>query len=260
MLNWREMQAIDPQILDTWWYFAKRGEGGDGRFHGNCIPQVVANLVVRYTASGDVVWDPMCGSGTTLDVCNELHRVGIGSDIVPIRDDIFVADARTAELWTGRGSPWVAYDGTVLYPYDEEDQYVLHAEPLQAKLLFLHPPYADIVKFNPNEPRDLSNCATVAEFLEEMRAISRNLERSVAKGGYVAILCGDIYKEGQIVPLGYLLMQQWQEMGFRLKNHIVKNMAGNEFNAKSANLWYSRHARFGTGKFTHEDIWVLQRT
>jgi DNA modification methylase len=36
----------------------------------------------------DLVVDPMCGSGTTIDVCKEERRRAIGYDIHPTRPDI----------------------------------------------------------------------------------------------------------------------------------------------------------------------------
>jgi len=40
----------------------------------------------------------MCGSGTTLDVCKDLGREGLGFDLNPTRDDIHLADARELPL------------------------------------------------------------------------------------------------------------------------------------------------------------------
>lgn len=47
-----------------------------------------------YTEPGDLVCDPMAGSGTTIDVCREERRRVIAFDIVPTRKDIIQADAR----------------------------------------------------------------------------------------------------------------------------------------------------------------------
>lgn len=42
----------------------------------------------RYAKEGDLVVDPMCGSGTTIDVAKELNRKVIGYDLNIIRPDI----------------------------------------------------------------------------------------------------------------------------------------------------------------------------
>jgi len=95
-----------------------------------------------------------------------------------------------------------------------------------------------------------------------MWVIARNLDLSLKPKGYVALVCGDIYKDSEVVPLGFLLSQMWQArfLNYKLKNIVVKDIRGNERGAKSRNLWYSRHCRFGTARFSHEYIFVFQKT
>lgn len=59
---------------------------------------IIYNLVWRYTDPGDLVVDPMCGSGTTIDVCREEGRRAIGYDTTPVRSDIIQNDARNIPL------------------------------------------------------------------------------------------------------------------------------------------------------------------
>lgn len=273
-MDWRELKDTYPGILDTLWLFPKRGKGGDGSFHGNFIPQVPEYLIERYTEPGDVVFDPMVGSGTTLDVGQRLRRMALGSDIVPVREDIYFADARFASL--------------IYQDHPEVDQLNEHRMDLrywrvvnytnshcartgglapgwqfgQADLLILHPPYHDIIQFNPDEPQDVSNCPDIPSFLEAMWVIARNLDLSLKPKGYVALVCGDIYKDGEVVPLGFLLSQMWRARfpNYKLKNIVVKDIRGNEHAAKDRNLWYSRHYRYGTAKFSHEYVFILKKT
>jgi len=67
---------------------------GDKSYVGATPSYVIWNLLQRYTREGDTVLDPMCGSGTTLDVAADLNRKGIGFDLAPTRPDIAPADAR----------------------------------------------------------------------------------------------------------------------------------------------------------------------
>lgn len=67
---------------------------GDREYAGATPSWVIWQLLQRYTREGDAVLDPMCGSGTTLDVCTDLKRKGIGFDLAPRRNDIRPADAR----------------------------------------------------------------------------------------------------------------------------------------------------------------------
>lgn len=71
---------------------------GDPNYAGATPGWVVWQLLQRYTEPGERVLDPMCGSGTTLDVCADLGREARGFDISPTRPDIERADARELPL------------------------------------------------------------------------------------------------------------------------------------------------------------------
>lgn len=71
---------------------------GDPNYTGATPSWIIWQLLTRYTSEGETVLDPMCGSGTTLDVCTDLGRVGVGLDINPSRPDIRKNDARTIPL------------------------------------------------------------------------------------------------------------------------------------------------------------------
>lgn len=47
------------------------------------LPHLAAHAITSYTAPGDLVFDPMCGSGTTLVEAIHLGRHAIGIDIEP---------------------------------------------------------------------------------------------------------------------------------------------------------------------------------
>lgn len=71
---------------------------GDKDYVGATPSWVIWQLLQRYTRPNDVVLDPMCGSGTTLDVCKDLDRQALGFDLVSRRPDIREADARRLPL------------------------------------------------------------------------------------------------------------------------------------------------------------------
>ncbi|MEV0158137.1 DNA methyltransferase [Micromonospora sp. NPDC050686] len=50
---------------------------------GKMLPHLAAHAIATYTAPGDLVLDPMCGSGTTLVEAMHLGRHAIGVDIEP---------------------------------------------------------------------------------------------------------------------------------------------------------------------------------
>jgi DNA modification methylase len=71
---------------------------GDKDYAGATPSWVIWQVLSRYTREGDVVADPMCGSGTTLDVAASLGRQARGFDVAPRRPDIARADARALPL------------------------------------------------------------------------------------------------------------------------------------------------------------------
>ena len=71
-------------------------------YEGATPPWVVWNLLTRYTREGDLVVDPFCGGGTTLDVARSLNRRALGYDLNPVRPEIFRADARSLPLEDGK--------------------------------------------------------------------------------------------------------------------------------------------------------------
>jgi adenine-specific DNA-methyltransferase len=90
---------IQPTTL--WEYPSQHyGEGmqGDRNYIGATPSYVIWNVLQRYSREGDLVIDPMCGSGTTLDVANDLKRKARGFDLNPTRPGIERADARRLPL------------------------------------------------------------------------------------------------------------------------------------------------------------------
>ncbi|KOX06692.1 DNA methylase [Micromonospora sp. NRRL B-16802] len=74
------------------------------------LPHLAAHAISAYTAPGDVVFDPMCGCGTTLVEAMHLGRQGIGIDIEPCYTALAEANvalaasqgaAGTATVFTG---------------------------------------------------------------------------------------------------------------------------------------------------------------
>ncbi|MEL6715745.1 MAG: class I SAM-dependent methyltransferase, partial [Planctomycetota bacterium] len=86
----------------TLWYYPSQQHSdepmGTPGYEGRTPTWVIWNLLERYTREGDLVVDPFCGGGTTLDVARSMDRRAIGYDLRPVRDDIFRADARELPL------------------------------------------------------------------------------------------------------------------------------------------------------------------
>ena len=80
--NWKAYQEI---ITDSLWLLGSRDTSSvhTAELHGNFIPQIPHQAMLRYTKRGDTVLDTFSGSGTTLIECKRLGRNGVGVELVP---------------------------------------------------------------------------------------------------------------------------------------------------------------------------------
>src|SRR5438034_11478583 len=68
------------------------------------------------------------------------------------------------------------------------------------------------------------------------------------------------YTSSDLVPLGFYCLQAMNDVGFRTKSIVVKNIEGNEVGkGRTNNLWRYRALRGGFYIFKHEYILVFQK-
>lgn len=168
----------------TLWDFPTQNYGdkphGNNKFSGVTPAFVIWNLLQRYTKEGDLVVDPMCGSGTTMDVAKELNRRVIGYDIAPYRDDIIQNDARSIPL---------------------EDNSV--------DFVFIDSPYSDNIKYSDN-PLDIGKISCEKEeFFDELEKVAKEIHRILKPGKVMAWLIGDHWrKKSGFIPVGFNIYQR----------------------------------------------------
>lgn len=192
------LKEIEKQgiYIGSVWDFGKRADyAGDGNFHGNCIPQVVENAILFYTAKDDLVLDPMAGSGTTIDVCQRLERRWLAFDIKPTRADIQMVDARNLE----------------------------HLGAQSVDFVFLHPPYWKLVSYTKDGEHqgDLSRLDYQA-FLDAMNLVFAECHRVLKGNKVLTLLIGDLVTERHFVPIAIPLFnlatqQQFDPIGIAIK-------------------------------------------
>ena len=164
----------------TLWDFPTQNYGnilhGDNKYPGVTPAFIIWNLIQRYTKEGDLVIDPMCGSGTTIDVCKEEKRRVLGFDIVPYESDIEQADARKLPL-----------------------------KKEVADFVFIDSPYSDNIKYN-NHPDNIGNISCENSlFFKRLDEVTKEMCRILKPWKYIAWLIGDQAKKKKFVPVGFKL-------------------------------------------------------
>jgi tRNA G10 N-methylase Trm11 len=103
---------------------------------GKMLPHLAAHAITAYTAPGDLILDPMCGSGTTLVEAVRAGRNAIGVDIEPRYTALARANLRLAADHDATGSAKVITgDATGLLDL------VAASAVGQVSLLLTSPPY-----------------------------------------------------------------------------------------------------------------------
>ena len=254
--NWKEYSHIKT---DTWWEFAQRDKsnGHSNEYHGNYIPQIAQQLYERYTKKGDIVLDMFLGSGTSAIEAKHMNRRCIGVELKPEQVEIVKNKFSQKELVTD--IRLICNDSADISVKEKIQANLDIMRKEKAQFLILHPPYDDIIKFS-DKKEDLSNCTSTEEFYELFKQVAQNGYDMLEKGRFAALIIGDKYANGEIVPLGADCAQKMREIGFKMKAVIVKNMEGNErAKGKTANLWRYRALNGGFYIFKHEYIYVFQK-
>jgi DNA modification methylase len=204
-----------PQLeATTLWDFPKQNYGktpkGDNKYPGVTPALIIWNLVWRYTEPGDLVVDPMCGSGTTIDVCKEEGRKAIGYDIKPTRPDITQNDARKIPL-----------------PNDSVD------------LVFVDSPYGDNIRYS-DHPDCIGKISCETEvFYDELEKVINECHRILKKGKVLGWLIGDQWVKSKFTPVGFRLYERLDKY-FETADVICVTRRGQSSNTS---LWYNRARR-----------------
>jgi DNA modification methylase len=177
-------------LTTTLWEYPSQDYGreahGDKDYVGATPAWVIWQLLSRYTREGDTILDPMCGSGTTIDVAAELKRKPVGFDLAPRRPDIQQADARH-----------------------------LPAAKESVDFAFIDPPYSTHVDYS-EDPRCIGKLdageqpearnAKLETYYGAMAQVIAELHRVLKNRRYMALYVSDSFKKGKpFMPIGFEL-------------------------------------------------------
>ncbi len=199
----------------TLWDYPTQSYGrtpkGDNKYAGVTPAFIIWNLVKRYTDPGDLIVDPMCGSGTTIDVAEEEGRRAIGYDIVSVRPDVIQNDARNIPL--------------------ENDS---------VDLVFIDSPYGDNIKYN-DHPNSIGNLSAESEeFYEELEKVMREAFRILKPGKVLGWLIGDQWVKKRFTPVGFKVYQRLTKYFEPLDVVCVVRRS----QTSNTGFWHTRAIRF----------------
>lgn len=249
--KWKESEIF----TDSLWIIPERDKTGkhSGFYHGNFIPQIPHQLILRYTKKDEIVFDPFLGSGTTAYEAESLNRNFIGVDIQKK-----LVDYVNKNIDFKNNFNLIVGDSTKTETFEKIEEVLRNYEKKNVQLAILHPPYADIIKFSDLKD-DLSNTKSLKEFLGKFAQVLKNTIRILENGRYLAIVIGDKYTAGKWIPLGFYCMNEVQKLGLTLKSVIIKNMAGNRAKQNKEGIWRYRALMSDYYIFKHEYILIFKK-
>ena len=241
--NWKP-KNFDLEYSSVW-SFPEHGNWAthDSSWRGNWSPYIPRNIIMRYSKENDIVLDQFVGSGTTLVEAKLLNRNVIGVDV---NYDALIRCKKKTEFKTTNSNFVEIVKGDARNLYFIKDNSI--------DLICTHPPYANIIKYSNNIDGDISRLE-MSDFIKEIKLVAKESYRVLKKEKICAVLIGDIRKNGYVQPLGFKVMQVFEEEGFKLKEIVIKE----QHNCKRTDYWIDKSKKYNFLLLAHEYLFVLKK-
>ncbi len=259
ILNWKPNNT--NLETTTVWDFPRRGTWAvhSGDYRGNWAPQIPHNLITRYTQKGELVIDAFAGGGTTLIEAWLLERPSIGIDIAKLA--IQTINAKLEEMENlAKADNSVHLDSSLRPKVIEGNALKLnsllklhHVNRHDVKLICVHPPYLDSLKYTVNNNNDLAKNSDPKVFCSRLKLFAQEARCVLSDGGVCAVLIGDVRKHGKFVPLGYMTLQTFLAQGFEIESIVIKT----QHKDRSSEFYMGHQQKMLL--FAHEYLYILRK-
>jgi len=214
----------------SWFILKPESRSEDVKLHPAKYPEeLVSNFVKFFTKPGEIVLDPMVGTGSTLVACAECGRSGFGIELQEKYAKIAKKRIKKITHQTKLSSGDSIKNNFKIIRGDAED--IPDMNLPQIDYVITSPPYWDMLKedgFETQEERrnsdvdvyysdkeeDVGNIEEYREFLDKLVDIYKHVIKILKPKGYMTIVVKNVKKKGTIYPLAW-------DLASKLREHIA---------------------------------------
>lgn len=254
--HWKELDIN----VESLWIIGPRAKGNkhSNIYHGNFAPQIPNQMIRRYTEEGDTILEMFMGSGTSLYECETLNRNYIGFDI-----NQEIIDYVNDKMYGTNNIKYFIHNCDICDTNSVKSHIEKDIKSIGNKRtidhIIIHPPYLDIIKFTPL-PYDLSNISDINLFIEKFIIALKNCWTFLKANKYISLVIGDIYRDSEVIPLGFYIMNSIKKnFNCKLKGIVIKDIVGNRAKLGIESLWKYRALKSDNFLFKHEYIFVFKK-
>jgi DNA modification methylase len=186
----------------------------DETLHPAKFPEsMIADFIKFFTKKGNLVLDPMLGTGSTLVACDKTGRRGVGIELTKKWADI--ARGRTGQT---------VIQGDAKNLVELLDKNLPFEKPIRVDFCITSPPYWNMLKksrghvfssqkkrksigldeYYSENPDDFGNIDSYEKYLDAMYDLFAKVYEVLKPGGYLVIICQNILTpEGDMVPFAW---------------------------------------------------------
>jgi DNA modification methylase len=247
----KKQKLLNPENFDlensTVRSFSRRWNWAthNSKYRWNRSPDVVRNLILRYSKEWDLLLDPMIWGGTTAVECKLLNRNLVAYDI---NNNALVTTKQVLDF------EYESNSKIDLKLNDARSLDFIKDESID--FILTHPPYSDIIRYSEGKiEKDLSNIHNIDVFCDEIEKIAKEFFRVLKKWKFCAILIWDTRRNKLYQPMAFKVMDRFLKSNFQLKEDIIKI----QHNCKATGFWIKKSQEANFMLIMHEHLFVFQK-